>query len=102
VQIDSPYATDATGGCFLKVRVVPRANTDRIQGLHGDALKIRLKVPPVDGKANARLIRLMADWLYVEEEQLQIARGRTGREKLLFVQGLNAEEVRQALESQLS
>jgi len=102
VQIDSSYVSDATGGCFLKVRIVPRANSDLIQGLHRDALKLRLKAPPVDGKANARLLRLMSDWLNVEEEQLQIARGRTGREKLLFVQGLSAEEVRQALEAQVS
>jgi len=91
------WLSDAPNGCFLSIRVVPRAAKDQIQGLQGSDLKIRLKAPPVDGKANDRLIKVLSDWLNIPMNQLQIARGHTGRSKVVFVAGLEAEQIKSLL-----
>ena len=78
---------------FLTVRVTPRSDRDEITGIHGDALKIRLNAPPVDGKANDRLVRFLSEHLKIPNAQVQIIRGFASREKQLLVTGLKAEEL---------
>lgn len=68
-------------GIRLSIRVVPRASRTEVAGLHGDALKIRLHAPPVDGAANKALIEFLADALKVPRSSIQITRGHTGRSK---------------------
>ena len=55
-----PCLRDHPDGCVLTLRVVPNARKDGPDGLHGDALKLRLRAPPVDGKANAELVALVS------------------------------------------
>ncbi len=69
----------------LKVRVQPRASRDEIVGPHGDSLKVRITAPPVDGKANAHLIRYLAGAFGVGKGEVQIAAGETGRDKRLVI-----------------
>jgi len=59
------------------VHVVPRSKTSEIAGRYGDAIRIRLAAPPVDGAANAELIRFMADQLGVKQSDIRIVRGTT-------------------------
>ncbi|MGH7538989.1 MAG: DUF167 domain-containing protein [Gemmatimonadales bacterium] len=79
--------------------VVPRARATQIVGRHGDAIRIRLAAPPVDGAANAELIRFLAERLGVPRRAVSIARGRTGRRKTVAIDGLATAAVERALSS---
>ena len=59
------FLRETKEGLLLTVRVSPRSARDEIVGTHGDALKIRLNAPPVDGKANGRLMRFLGERLEV-------------------------------------
>ncbi|MGD9000237.1 MAG: DUF167 family protein [Granulosicoccaceae bacterium] len=69
----------------LKVRVQPKASRNELAGLHGDALKIRLTAPPVDGKANAALLKFLAKTFGVPQSSIIIETGQTGRNKRLRI-----------------
>ncbi len=69
----------------LRVYVQPRASLDEIVGPHDDALKIRITAPPVDGKANAHLIRYLAKIFAVPRKQVELNQGQTGRHKLFKI-----------------
>ena len=71
---------------ILEVRVQPRASRDEIVGLHGDALKIRITAPPVDGKANAHLTRFLAKAFGVPRARVTLLGGETGRSKRLRIE----------------
>ncbi len=71
----------------FRVRVTPRASRTAIAGLHGDALRIRVAAPPVDGKANAELVRFLARTLGVARAAVALVRGETGRTKTVEVAG---------------
>ena len=74
------YAWDGQA-LVLNVHVQPRAGKDEIAGLHGDRLKIRIKAPPVDGKANRHLIEFLADVFGVAKRDVVLLAGETGRDK---------------------
>lgn len=82
----------AAGGCVVNVRVIPRASKNQIQGVMGDALKIRLQAPPVDGKANDALVRFLADTLELPVRNISLLSGETGRNKRIWLSGLDAAE----------
>lgn len=81
----------------MNVKVIPRGGSDRVEGPHGDALKIRLNAPPVDGKANAALLRFLADELDLPVSAIAILRGETGRNKTLRIAGRSAVDIRSRL-----
>jgi len=85
-------------GVRLHVRVVPRASRNGVQGLLGDAVKIRLQAPPVEGKANSALLDFLADVLDVPARQVELLSGETGRNKTILVRGKTEDEVREALQ----
>ena len=91
---------EAGAAATFHVKAVPRAPRSRIEGWQGDTLKVRLQAPPVDGKANAALLALLAESLDVGKGQLEIISGETGRLKLVRVHGLTAEQVKMRLGSQ--
>jgi uncharacterized protein (TIGR00251 family) len=70
---------------ILALRVQPRAREDALGEPLGDALKVRLQAPPVDGKANARLIAFMADLFGVPRRQVSILGGEAARSKILRI-----------------
>lgn len=73
-------------GCItLTLHVQPGAKKTEVAGLHGDALKIRLAAPPVDGKANAALIGFVADRLGLPKSAVSLKSGQTSRRKVLEV-----------------
>ena len=76
------------------VRVQPRASRSEVAGLHGEALKVRLAAPPVDGAANEALVRLLADLLDVPRRAVRIEGGHASRSKLVEVDGVELEAVR--------
>lgn len=80
-------------GLLLPVRAVPRASKNEIQGVHGDALKVRLQAPPVEGKANEALIRFFSDALDIPRSQISIASGETGRNKAILINGISKADL---------
>lgn len=80
-------------GARFRVRVVPRARKDEVAGLLGDALKVRLAAPPVEGAANRALVKFLAQRLGVRASQVHILAGHTSREKVVAVEGLPPKEV---------
>lgn len=81
----------------LVVHVVPRAKRTAVAGRHGDAVKIKLKAPPVDGAANAELVRFVAERVGVPRGAVTITAGHRGRRKTLAVTGRSAAEAARAL-----
>lgn len=81
-------------GCTFQVRVIPRGRHDEIVGLHGDALKVRLTAPPVEGRANDALRAFLARQLVVAPAAVEILSGHTSRQKRVRVAGVSAEAVR--------
>lgn len=69
----------------LTLHIQPGARKTEVAGLHGDALKIRLAAPPVDGKANAALIEFVAARLGVAKSSVSLVSGQTSRRKILEV-----------------
>src|SRR5687768_6278646 len=84
----------AGGGVRFAVRVQPRASRSEIAGVQGDALRVRLAAPPVDGTANAALIELLAGALAVPRGQIRIVAGASSRNKIVEVFGAGAAGVR--------
>lgn len=80
-------------GITLTLHIQPGAKTE-IAGLYGDALKIRLAAPPVDGKANAALIGFLAERLGVAKTAISLKSGQTSRRKVLEVLEVSAEDAR--------
>jgi len=91
-----PIQDGATGASFA-VKVHPRAKKNAITGELGDALKLSLTAPAVDGRANQACIEFLANLLSVPRSSVTIASGQTNRRKVIRVAGLAAEEVRRAL-----
>lgn len=72
----------------LTIRVTPNSSRDEVAGEVGGAIKIRLRAPAVEGKANAALIRFLADALDVRPSAVRICRGETGRTKTVEIAGI--------------
>jgi uncharacterized protein len=86
-------------GCTFPVRVQPRARRDEVVGAQGEALKVRLTAPPVDGRANAGLVVFLAAALGVPPGSVAIVTGHTARDKVVCVAGLAPDETRRRLEA---
>jgi uncharacterized protein len=88
---------DSYAGTTFAVKVHPRAKKNAITGEVGDALKLAITAPPVDGKANEACIEFFAKLLNLPRSSVTIAAGRTSRNKVIRVAGLSAEKVRRRL-----
>ena len=84
-----------SGGVILTLHIQPGAKKTEVVGLHGEALKIRLAAPPVDGKANAALLAFVAERLGVRKSDVELVSGETSRAKRVRVCGVDAVKVRQ-------
>jgi uncharacterized protein (TIGR00251 family) len=82
---------------MLRVKAVPNAPRDEVQGWIGDSLKVRVHAPPTDGKANERLCAFIAGKLSLPRAAVTLASGASSREKRLAVAGLSEQEVRERL-----
>lgn len=70
--------------------IQPKSAKDELVGIHEDRLKIKITAPPVDGKANAHLQKLLGDWFGVAKSKVVIKSGDTGRRKTVIIQGYGA------------
>lgn len=86
-----------TRSCILPIKAVPNAPRNEVGGWVGDALKVKLRAPPVDGKANAELCRFLAETLGLPRGAVTVAIGDTSRHKRIAIRGLELDEVRARL-----
>jgi uncharacterized protein (TIGR00251 family) len=84
--------TEKNGAVIFSVRVVPRASKSEIVGALGGALKIRIASPPVDGAANAELIKLLSKAFGVSKSAVEILAGQTSKTKQVKIADLTAEK----------
>jgi uncharacterized protein (TIGR00251 family) len=84
-------------GVRVTVHVVPRASRTETAGLHGDALKLKIAAPPVDGAANAEMIRFLALAAGVPAGKVRIVAGSTSRRKVVDIAGANPADLARAL-----
>jgi uncharacterized protein (TIGR00251 family) len=81
----------------VALHIVPRARVTAVAGSHGDAVKIRVAAPPVDGAANAELVRFLAARLNVPTARVTIVGGASGRRKTVAVEGMQSQEIQRTL-----
>jgi len=86
-------AEAAPARAVLVVQVQPRAARSEVAGWHGEALKLRLAAPPVDGAANQELVRYLAERLGMRRADVQLLSGRGGRRKRVEILGLTLAQV---------
>jgi uncharacterized protein (TIGR00251 family) len=84
-------------GVTFPVRVLPRSSRNEVAGITGDALKVKLTAPPVEGAANKLLIEFLSEKLRVPKSRIGIVSGQTGRNKLVSVSGMNRDELSKLL-----
>ena len=90
--------TESNGRVRFGVRVQPRASRTEIAGIHGDAIKVRLAAPPVDGAANDALVEFLSEIFRVARRHVRIVAGETSRSKIVEVEGITERSVRKAAE----
>lgn len=84
-----PWLSEGPAGCILTVHVQPGARGAGVVGVHGDALKIRIDAPPVDGRANQALLNFLSDRLGIAKSLLSVLSGESSRRKRVLVRGLS-------------
>ena len=85
------WLRESAGRTTLTLHIQPGAKKTEIAGPHGDALKIRLAAPPVDGKANTALIEFVADRLGLAKSAVSLKSGQTSRRKVLEISAAPAD-----------
>lgn len=85
------------GGIRIAIHVQPRASRTEIAGVHGEALKVRLSAPPVDGAANEALVTFLAEHFAVPRRGVKIVGGAQSRAKVVEIDGLSVAALRRML-----
>jgi uncharacterized protein (TIGR00251 family) len=88
---------ESAGGVTFAVRVIPRSSRNQVAGVQGDALKVKLTAPPVEGAANEALIEFLAERLSVRESAVSILSGDKSRNKVVRVEGMTQSQVERAI-----
>ena len=86
---------ETSDGVEVHIRAIPRASKNEIQGVHDNALKIRLTTPPVDGKANQALIKFLSKTLHIAKSKIELTQGETSRHKTVRISGLTADQLKE-------
>ena len=77
----------------IQVHLTPRASRDEIAGWQGDVLRVRVAAPPIEGKANDALVRLLAKALGLPKSRVGVVAGARSREKTVGIDGLTRDDV---------
>lgn len=83
--------------CTLAIKAVPNAPRSAVAGWLGDALKVKVHAPPVEGRANEALCEFLAESLRLPRRAVTVLRGDTSRQKVVRIEGLSLPEVRSRL-----
>ncbi len=96
MNIDS-FITDKSESVELHIHCQPRASKTEIVGLHGDALKVRLAAPPLEGKANLKLCQYLAQLFGVSRHAVQILSGKNAKQKRVLIKGKKKDQIQDCL-----
>jgi len=77
----------------IRVHIIPNAKIDNVVGEHGGAIKIKLRAPAVEGKANAALRRFLAEKLSIPQRAIVLDRGERSRDKVIRIDGLSEADL---------
>lgn len=88
-----PFYTETAEGVVLNVKAQPRSSRSGLDGLVGDAVKVRIRSAPVDGKANKELVETLADAFGLPKSRVIFKGGETSKTKRILLQGLTAGQV---------
>ncbi len=86
--------TEREGAVRFSVRVQPRSSRNGVDGVHGEALRVRVNAPPVEGAANEAVVEVLAEALGVARRAVRIVTGASARSKVVEVDGVTAAQVR--------
>ena len=92
--MDARYLTETPEGVILNVRAQPRSSHSGIDGFLGDAVKVRIRCAPVDGKANKELIETLADAFDLPKSAVVFKSGETSKTKRILLRGLTTTKVK--------
>jgi uncharacterized protein (TIGR00251 family) len=81
----------------IRVHVIPSAKVDQVVGEHGDAIKIKLRAPAIEGKANTDLRRFLTEKLSIPQRVVVLEHGERSRDKLIRIDGLSDEDIHRRL-----
>ena len=87
--------TETNEGVIVNVKAQPRSSRSGIDGVVGDALKVRIRSAPVDGKANKELVETLADAFGIPKSRVEFKGGETSKTKRLLLWGLTAANVKE-------
>lgn len=93
------YCQDTPEGAIVNVKAVPRSSKAGLDGLLGDAVKVRVRSAPVDGKANKELVEVLADAFGLPKASVAFKSGETSKTKRLLLRGVASEAVRRVVEN---
>lgn len=96
-----PCLQETAAGVVLQVQVQPRSSRNQLVGLQGDALKVKLTSPPVEGAANKACCAYLAKLFGIAKSSVELVAGDKSRQKRVLLHGLEAAEVTEILESHL-
>ena len=85
--------SETADGVIVNVRVAPRSSRAGLDGMVGDALKVRIRSAPVDGKANKELIEVLADAFGLPKSAVEFKSGETSKTKRLLLRGVTKETI---------
>lgn len=91
------YLTETPDGVILNVRAQPRSSKAGLDGLLGNAVKVRIRSAPVDGKANKELIETLADAFHLPKSRVVFKSGETSKTKRIQLLGVDAARVAERL-----
>ena len=92
------YFTECPDGVVLNVKAQPRSSKAGIDGVLGDAVKVRIRCAPVDGKANKELIETLADAFGIAKSAVEFKGGETSKTKRLLLRGVSAAQAKSVVE----
>jgi uncharacterized protein (TIGR00251 family) len=89
-----PYIQKKQDGLIFKIFVLPRSSKNMISGIYGDAVKLKLTAPPVDGAANKMCVKFLAKHLNIPKSCLEIVSGHASRTKVVLVRLPDGKDAR--------
>lgn len=91
-----------SGAIILNVHVMPRAHRNEVVGVSGDAVRVRLTAPPVEGKANKVLVDFLAEELGIPRSSIEIVGGLSSRNKKVRLRGVTRTQIEKMVKKDLA
>jgi uncharacterized protein (TIGR00251 family) len=94
----SYLSTCKDGGVLLRLYVQPKSSRNKFVGMHGDAIKLAITAPPVDGKANKAVVKFLAAFFKMKKKDFSIKHGLQSRTKSVLIAGVDLQDMRRRME----